>query len=405
MVNNAKSYNFTVILSILVLAGSASIMSTDLYTPSMPHMPAYFDTTPHLVKLTISLNLLMFGVAQLFHGPLSDRFGRRPVLLFSILLFTVLSFACAAAQTIGQLIAARMLQGFTAAAEAVICLAIFKDLFDEKQQIKALAIYGMAIAVAPAIGPIIGGYIHVLFGWRMNFVLTAAIGLLTTFLIWALLRESSRPDPQALRPGRLGRDYLYLITNRRFLIYSSMVGIGLGMIYVFVTGAPFILIHQFGVRTQHFGYYQAVVVAAFFMGSVIAIRLTGYWEASKLLNLGLGVMVAGGLILMALIFGGGLSAATLTASFSLMTFGTGPLFAVAPSKAMQAAERGAGSAAAMFGAFEMSVSGLAAGAISVFHDGTARPMGITLGVLVLGAVLLGRLVNQTERARKRKPAD
>lgn len=395
--NSRKPYNFTLILSILVLAGSASIMSTDLYTPSMPHLPAYFDTTANLVKLTISLNLLMYGVAQLFHGPLSDRFGRRPVLLFSILLFTLFSGACAIAETIGQLIVARMLQGFTGAAEAVICLAIFKDMFDEKQQIKAFAIYGMAIAFAPAIAPILGGYIHVLFGWRMNFVLIAAIGLLTTILIWALLPESSKPDPQALQPRRLLGGYAYLITNRQFLIYATMLGVSMGMIYAFVTAAPFILINRFGVPTENFGFYQAIVVTAFFIGSVIAIRVADRWDANKLLNLGLVVMVVGGVGLTALIFIGGLSPASLTVSFSLIAFGLGPIFAVVPAKAMQVSERGAGSAAAMVGAFEMGISGLAAGAISIFHDGTARPMGITIGALVFGVVLLGRMARALHR--------
>ncbi len=144
--------SITLVVGILVLASSVSIMSTDMYTPSLPDLATWFDTTPTRVKLTISLNMLAFGLAQLIHGPLSDRFGRKPVLMISLLAVVILSMACAAAQTIDQLIAARILLGLAAAAEAVVGLAIIKDLYTEREQVKAMALLGMVIAVAPAVG-------------------------------------------------------------------------------------------------------------------------------------------------------------------------------------------------------------------------------------------------------------
>ena len=98
------AHKFSIILAIMVLAGSTSIMSTDLYAPSLPYLTDYFATTPELMKLTISLNLIIFGLAQLIYGPLSDRFGRRPVFLWSIMLFCIASIACAFAQSIEQLL-------------------------------------------------------------------------------------------------------------------------------------------------------------------------------------------------------------------------------------------------------------------------------------------------------------
>ena len=134
--------SITLVVGILVLASSVSIMSTDMYTPSLPDLATWFDTTPTRVKLTISLNMLAFGLAQLIHGPLSDRFGRKPVLMVSLLAVVILSLACAAAQTIDQLIAARILLGLAAAAEAVVGLAIIKDLYTEREQVKAIAGHG-----------------------------------------------------------------------------------------------------------------------------------------------------------------------------------------------------------------------------------------------------------------------
>ncbi|MDA7972196.1 MAG: MFS transporter, partial [Gammaproteobacteria bacterium] len=121
--------NFLLIMCLLVPASSVSIMSTDIYSPSMPALPALLGTNASMVQLTISLNVLMFAVGQLVHGPLSERFGRRPVLLGAMLLFTLAGLACALARDIGQLITARMLQGFMGAAEAAVGLAILADLF------------------------------------------------------------------------------------------------------------------------------------------------------------------------------------------------------------------------------------------------------------------------------------
>jgi len=383
--------HFALIMFLLVLASSVSIMSTDIYAPSMPSLPAVFDTGASMVKLTISLNVLMFGLGQLLHGPLSERFGRRPVLLGAMLFFTLASLACALARDIEQLIAARMLQGFMGAAEAVVGLAIFADLFDEKQQVRALAIFGMSIALVPAAAPILGGYVHVYFNWRFNFYLIVALGALTVLLLWRLLPESAAPDADALRPARVFGDYLGLLRARQFIAHAGMAGVGAGILYAFITGAPFVLIRQLGVPTEHFGYYQALIVAAYFIGSMAAMRAIGRMPAGQLLQLGLAIVLLGGAALIALQFAGRITPATFTFAFAVMTLGLGPVFAVAPAKALMATTRSAGAAAAMLGAIEMGAGGLAAGAVSVLHDGTARPLTLSIAALMLAILVCMRI--------------
>ena len=116
--------------------------------------------------------------------------------------------------------------------------------------------------------PIAGGYIHVLFGWEYTFYVTAAAGLLTALLILVLLPESVTPDPHAPRVKSIVKNYLSVVTNRAFIVYGMIAGLALGLVYVFVTGAPFIMISYFGIEVQHYGYYYAVIVAAFFLGSL-----------------------------------------------------------------------------------------------------------------------------------------
>jgi len=286
-----------------------------------------------------------------------------------------------------------MLQGFMGAAEAVICMAIFKDLFDEKQQVRALGIFGMSIALAPAIAPIIGGYVHIWFGWQFNFYLIGVLGIVTTFLIWRLLPESSSPEPQAIRLATVVGNYRGLLTDRTFVTYAGMVGVGMGIIYAFITGGPFILIRQLGVPTEHFGYYQALIVATFFVGSLVATRAVDHMETTKLLNFGLGLVLIGGTAFIMLVATNLLSPILFAASFSIMTLGLGPVFAVAPSKAMLATSRSAGSAAAMLGAAEMVIGGLAAGAVSLLYDGTGWAVGVTIAGLMVMTILLALEAN------------
>ena len=374
------------IVGVLVLASSVSIMSTDMYTPSLPDLVDWFETSPTLVKLTISLNMLAFGVAQLVHGPLSDRYGRKPVLVVSSIFVVFFSLACAMALTIEQLIIARILLGFAAAAEAVIGLAIIKDLYTEREQVKALAMLGMVIAITPAAAPIIGGYLHVAFGWQSNFYVISAMALLSLIVVARALPESTTPDRNALKLQNVLNAYRGLLGNSDFLIHCIILGIALGLIFVFVTAAPFVLIDLLAVEVHAFGYYQAAIVLAFFLGSVLAAQLADRTEAMNLLRAGVILILVGACTLCTLIFSGSLSPVLLVAAYMLITFGMGPLFAVAPSRALRSIRGQSGTASALLSGIEQMLAGLAAVAISILHDGSARPMAIV--TLLLAAALL-----------------
>ena len=363
-------------------------MSTDMYTPSLPDLTQWFDTTPSLVKLTISLNMLAFGIAQLIHGPLSDRYGRKPVLVISSVFVVILSLACAMAQSIEQLIAARVLLGLAAAAEAVIGLAIIKDLYNEKEQVKALALLGMVIAITPAAAPILGGYLHVAFGWQSNFYVISGMAFLSMVVVAKVLPESCTPDPEALKPAKLIRAYGNLLKNSDFLVHCAILGVALGLIFVFVTGAPFILIDTLGVAADQFGYYQASIILAFFLGSVLASRLADRWQAMSLLRLGVVLVLAGSVVLCVVIFANLTTPLTLTGAYSIITFGMGPLFAVAPSRALRSIQGQSGTASALLSGIEQTMAGIAAVMISLLHDGTARPMAFVTVVLGLALVAL-----------------
>ena len=178
------------------------------------------------------------------------------------------------------------------------------------------------------------------------------------------------------------------------MTYGILSGVALGLIFAFVTGAPFILISYFGIEIQHFGYYQAVIVVAYFLGSLLATRLVDSWQSLRVLNLGLVVMVIGALLVVGFVFIGGLSPNTLAFGYLFIAFGTGPIFAVAPSKAMSAVEKSAGSAASVFGCLEVGLSGVIATMVSVFHDDTPAPFGVVIGLTAVAGVILGLVANR-----------
>ena len=372
------------ILTALILAGTAAMMSTHLYTPSLPHLADVFHTSPAVVKLSLSFNALAFGFSQLIHGPLSDRFGRRPVMLGGMTGFILFSLACAFAQSIYQLIVVRVFQGMSASVEAVLVLAIIHDLFDVTDRVRALAIYGMAVALAPATAAIIGGYVHAWLGWRANFVLIALIGLLALVLIRRLLPESSVPDKNSIKPIRILKEYGQLLTNRGFLSYAIISGAGSGMIMAFVTAGPFVLISYFNVAPQHYGLYLLMPVLAYICANLITKQVAGKIDIETLLRLGLLVTVVGAIILSGLIFSGFQGAVSLSLAMAVTTFGLGPVFAIVPMRALGSAGGSIGVASALVSTIPPIMGGLASASLSVLHDGTSRPLALTvLGMLFI----------------------
>ena len=373
------------ILFILIAAGGASILSTDLYVPSLPHLPSYFGTDAETVQLTMALNMAAFALAQLFWGPLSDRFGRRPIFMIGMGAFVVTVLGAAVAQTIGQLLAARILMGAAASVEAVIVLAVIGDLYKGEQSAKVFALYGMVIALVPAAGPVIGGFIFEWFGWRANFFILAGVVVLVLALGFARLPETlSRADRTPLRMASILRSYAGLLGRAGFVTVALTLGLAIGAIFAYITEAPFILIDKHGIATRYYGLFQAVIVLAFFVGSLVANRVVDRIGVYLLFAIGVwSGSLSGLLVVLAVAFGE--TPATLTAAMSVFAFALGPLFASAPVIAFErVTDHGRGMSAAVLSTFEMGGGALGALFVSVTPDGTAWP----LAICVSGAAAL-----------------
>jgi len=376
----------------MMLTSAVSIMSTDLYAPSLPHLAELLDTTPDWVKLTLGLNAMAYGIAQLFFGPMSDRFGRRPLMLFGVISFSLFSLLCALVDDIYQLIGMRVLQGISAGAGAVLVLAVITDIFPSKERIKALALYGSVLALAPALAPTIGGYIHVTLGWRYNFYLLALVATIISIMALRYLPETNKELKKSMPVAGVLNGYLGLLKDPAFVGYSLLTSCALASVFAFVAAGPFILINQFSVATEHYGYYQLITVLFFILGSWVSAMIAEKVSTRRLLSCGLLLFTSGAMALVLIIYNQALSPTSLIVAVGIMNIGLGPIFAVAPSLAMNTKSAPSGVAAAMLGCLEMVGPTLAAISIGVFHDGSAMPYGITVLVIALTALALYCLV-------------
>jgi MFS transporter, DHA1 family, multidrug resistance protein len=245
------SLPITLLVTVLVAIGA---FSTSIYAPSMPTLVTEFATTTDQVKLTLSVFLVGFALGQLAYGPLSDRYGRRPVLLAGLVVFCAGNLACFAAPDIETMIAGRFLQALGACSGPALGRAVVRDVHGREGTARIFAWIGAAIALSPALGPTLGGHLHVWFGWRMNFALLAALGVLLLAAVWLFLGETNRQrDPGATDGGRLLRNFGVLLRDREFvgwLLCGSLVFAG---IYVYIVVAPCLFIDRLSFRPDEFG--------------------------------------------------------------------------------------------------------------------------------------------------------
>ncbi|MDZ4255368.1 MAG: multidrug effflux MFS transporter [Sulfuritalea sp.] len=350
-------------------------LSTDLYLASLPNLASDFATTPAAVQQTLSLFVFGFGTAQLVSGPLSDRFGRRPVLIGGLSVYLVSGLACALASSLDLLVAARFAQAIGCCTAVVVARAIIRDAYAPAEGARVLAKASSLLALAPILGPILGGYLQVSFGWRAAFVALAMAGLAVWIAAWRSMKESnSRLNPEAMRLGSLARTYLAVVRTPAFWAYALPGAISYASIFVFISGTPFVLIRVLGVATEYYGYLFAVGVCGYLGGTLICRRLLSRIGIDRVLTLGTTIGLIGGLGFLGLVLAG-VSHWTLVvaAQFVVMT-AHGVNFPCAQSGSLAPFSQQAGAAAGLFGCLTMYAALVAGTWVGGSHDGTLLPL-------------------------------
>jgi len=271
--------------------------SIDTYLPSFPDIAAQLGATPLEVQQTLSAYLLSFAAMTLWHGAIADRFGRRRVILGALALFGVASLGCMLATSIGQLWFWRAMQGITAGAGIVISRAIVRDLYDGAAAQRLMAQITMMFALAPAIAPVIGGWLQIAFGWRSIF----AFLVLATAALWLaclkLLPETLPPEKrQSLRPTYLACAYREVMSSPRFLFACSALALNFGGFFVYVLSAPAFLMQHLGLPETAFLWLFGPAMAGLMCGSWISGRLAGKLPPGKTIAVAYAIMATAALL-------------------------------------------------------------------------------------------------------------
>jgi MFS transporter, DHA1 family, multidrug resistance protein len=379
------TFGLTLLLAMLTALGP---LSMDMYLPSLPDISHVLAAPAARTQLTISSYLIGFAVGQVAYGPLSDRYGRRPVLLAAITLYLTSTLACTAAQSVDVLIAARLLQGVGGSGAIVLARAIVRDLYSGVQAARELSLMGSISAFAPIVAPMIGGVLQAAFGWRSSFVCMSVGAIVVMLVAVRLLPETLRQ-----RPGgptslfAMVRGYGAVVRHRGFLIYLGILTISYAGLFAWVSGASVVLQSVYGLSATAFGFTFALGALGYMAGATIATRLVVRLGLDRTIGAGVIVLAAGGLALAAVV-AAGIPGIWLVAAMALYLAGLGLAMPQAMAGALTPFPDRAGTAASLMGLVQQTIAAIVAAVIGGYLGRSAWPMtGVVLAMSCLTFLL------------------
>lgn len=277
----------TLIAALLAMIGPFSI---DAYLPSFPDIETEFGISRALLSQSLAVYLLAFAISTLFWGPLADRFGRRLVILISMVLYTLGSIGCALANNAEIFMLLRVVQGLAASGGFIAGRAMIRDAHSAQEAHRAMSQVMLLFALAPALAPVLGGWLHDQFGWRSVFWFLGLFGSLLTlmgFLISETLQDEQR---RSIRPSSVIRVYIGAIFHQRFPALILCVALSFGGLFLYIAGAPTVIYNFLGLGSDDFGWLFIPIVAGLMLGASISGRLAHRWPAQRTISAGLLVM-------------------------------------------------------------------------------------------------------------------
>jgi MFS transporter, DHA1 family, multidrug resistance protein len=351
---------------LFLLAGLAALaaLATNIILPAFPRIGDGLGVSAQELGLTLSSFFIAFAFGQLLAGPLSDRFGRRWLVLAGLAIFSAGSILCAFAGTLPLLILGRVIQALGASAASVLSRAIARDLFEGRALARALALTMIAGAAAPGFSPLIGSALDSLFGWRVTFLVVAAFGVGLALHYSTSVGETHPADRRpSLKVSAAASAYARLAINTRFLLPAASVSLILGGLYSFFAAAPAIMMGELNFTSLQLGLYFAVTVLIVFAAGFLAPHLAHRWGQQVIGLLGILIALAGSIFLFA--FASALTLIPFTIALSLYLFGMGLINPLGTSIALTPFGTQAGLASALLGFMQMGCAAIGASLASV----------------------------------------
>jgi len=379
-----------ILMAALTAMGALAI---DMYLPSFSFIAKDLGVPSNTVQLTLSTFLIGLAAGQMFYGPISDRFGRKPPLYFGICLYVLSALGCIFANSIEALLVLRFFQGLGGSAGMVIPRAVVRDKMGAEGAARAFSMLMLVFGLAPILAPFIGGMLLTVSTWRAIFVTLTVFGAVCLICTHRVMEETlDQGHVVPLHLGRTLRQYFDLLRHRQFMAYVLCGGLIQAGMFAYISGGPFVIIELHGIKPQHFGFVFGSNAVGLIACSQINARLVMRRSADRVLGKIIWVPGIAMCIVAALVACGYESLPLLLIGFFIFLSCHGFVGPNASAIALAQQGRQAGTAAALMGALQFGLGMLSGVVMSVWHDGTALPLVTMMAVFGVLALLLYRYV-------------
>jgi len=383
MTQRALSTGFWLVLLTVLIA--LPRVTLDMHLPALPAMADYFQTSDSQLQLTLTLYALGSAISLLVSGPLTDRFGRRPVLLAGLFLYVLATAACALADNIAVLIIARLFQALGGCCTTVIGRVIVRDYFDRNEQARLLGLISMAMAISPMAAPVLGSLMLPFIHWRGLFVLLGVIGAVLCLVVYRRLPETRPPEVAAAPPRGLLRIYGQLLRDRYFLRYSVAIGCVYSTYFPFISESSALLQRGFHLSATAYALVFAATISGYMLGANLFRRLVRRFEADRLIVAGIAMNVLGsGILALATVALPGEWLAIVLPMVLIMV-SVGMVIPACQLSVLQPYGAIAGTASGLFFFTQMFLTAVSSWATGLLSDGTSAPL---VMMTALASVLL-----------------
>ncbi len=370
-----------------------------IFLPALPAIQTSFAVSAATAQLTLSASMVAIAVSTLIYGPLSDRYGRRPILLLGLFVFVLGGLGCVIAPDIRTLIFARIVQAAGGAAGMVIARAVARDHYGPRRAAGVIARLTIVMVLAPMLAPAIGGLIVDVANWRAVFGLVCIAGIVVIGAVVILFGESHRPEGRIESAAGMLRGFVQLLASPRFVVLAAYPAFSSTIFFSFISGAPYVMVGLLHRPATEYGLYFILVAGGFMLGNFASVRLTERYATFSLMTAGMLIALAGVLITIAFVIAGKLTPLTLFLPVMLAQFGQGIGLPNAQAEVINAFPRRAGTASALSSFSQMMFAAIASQTLGVLQNGTPWPllMLMLLGVVgALTAVLVARSMHPKE---------
>jgi DHA1 family bicyclomycin/chloramphenicol resistance-like MFS transporter len=278
------------VVGLLATISACGPIALNIYLPALPAVQDAFGASVPRVQLTLSVAFLAFAIGLLVHGPLSDRFGRKPVILIGVGVFTLGTLICFAAPTLDWLIVGRAVQAFGSSAGLIVARAIVTDLYPREKMVRMIAYLTMVMVIAPTVSPLLGGLLLVLFGWHSLFIFMAAAGAVILLTAWRLLPETRALNRRSPARRSMPAIAASLLRRRAFVGYVLQGAVIFSVYLVFISTAPHVMVTGLGRPPTEYGTYFLLLAGGYFLGNWSVARLAAHMGTQALMRAG--VLVA-----------------------------------------------------------------------------------------------------------------